>query len=467
MKKSTALLLAITTGLTLTGFSRPRSYSDLAEYSRTPIETRVDRMQKAGEDLFLRRRYEDAITVFETVESLDKGNMKSRLWVTKARTELLKESQDQIKQQLIKKHGHLIPKEKIYDNWHWGPSVGHFEVRYSEPKPYVRPVRKVRPEASQEDIIAAEKKAGSSGAAEDYFELAMLHWSRRAIDKALQNYFKAMALDTEMLARDDELMLATIAQQVSKKIETGQVSATDLLDSGKLEMIQGDRVRAVNHLVKAVQADKGKLEEVSKILSDFVESPQIDLVATPPDIFSVRQAYVFDQEKDTLYLRILLMPKKRGQIVPFDLTIPEKSAGKIEISGKDTVMVLPKTGINDALRLWFVLPEKQEEFPEYELKVAISIDRKTSKYLELSNFSLAQEQPDNWSFVIGSEFNFDEAVPKAEYEKKLSGLQISGYHLSLSDGSGPVISLEGFKEPLPRKVDIWKLIETGGEEAIF
>lgn len=467
MKKTTALLLALTTGLTLTGFSRPRSYSDLAEYSRTPLETRVERMQKSGEDLFLRRRYEDAITVFETVEALDKGNMKARLWITKARSELLKENQDRVKQQLMKQYGHLIPREMIYDNWRWGPSVGHFEVRYSEPKPYVRPVRKVRPKASDEEIKAAEQKADKSGAAEDYFELAMLHWSRRETDKALQNYFKSMALDTEMLARDDELMLATVAQEVSSKIETGKVTATDFMDSGKLEMIQGDRARAVSHLVRAVQTDKSKLEEASRILSDFIESPQIDLVARPPDIFSFRQAYVFDKEKDTLYLRILLMPKKRGQIVPFDLTIPFAGAGKIEISGKDAVMVFPKPGINDALRLWFVLPEKQDEFPEYELKVAVNLDRKNAQYLELSNFSLAKEQPDNWSFVIGSEFNFGDAVPKAEYEKTLSGLQISGYQLSLSDGKGPVISLDGFKEPLPRKIDIWKLIETGGEEASF
>ncbi len=463
MKRTTAFLLATTIGLTLTGFG-PRPYSDLAEYKRLPMERRIDRMQKSGEDLFQRRRYEDAITVFDTILALDKGDMLARLWITKAQAELLKERQDSDKQQLLKKYGHLIPKDMIYNNWHWGPSVGHFEIRYSEPKPYVRPVRKVHPRVNDADLKVATEKAEKSGAAVDLFELAMSHWSRRETEMALKYYFKAIAADTEMLARDDEMMLATVAEDVQKKIETGSVSARDYLDSGKLEMIQGDRNRAIQHLVRASAMEEKFREEISTIIGDFVKSPQVELVSAPPDIFSFRQAYVFDKSADTVYVRVVLTPKKRGQVVPIDLTVPAVGVKKINIESKDAALAFGVPGISDSLRVWLVLPEKEESFPEYEIRLAINLDRKAADYLELSNFSLPKEQPDNWSFVIGSEFNFAESLPTGEYEKKLSGLQVTGYHLSLSDGKGPILALQNFKEPLPRSVDIWKIIETGGED---
>jgi hypothetical protein len=462
MKRTTAFLLATSIGLTLTGFS-PRPYSDLAEYKRLPMEVRIERMQKSGEDLFLRRRFEDAIVVFETILALDEKDLKARLWITKAHSEILREKQDGEKKRLYQKYGHLIPKDMIYDNWHWGPSVGHFEVRYSEPKPYVRPERKLRPKASDAEVKAAKLKAEKSGAAADYFELAMLHWSRREKENALRNYFKAIELDTEMLAKDDELMLATVSSEVQEKVAATKVTASDYLASGKLEMIQGDRVRAVQHLVRAAVMDKQSRTEVSDILSRFVESPQVELVSAPADVFSFRQAYVFDKDSDNIYVRAIMQPKKRGQIVPVDLTIPASIVEKIDIQSKDAILALGKPGISDFLRIWLVLPEKEGEFPEYEVRLAISINRKSADYLELSNFSLPKEQPDNWSFVIGSEFNFGESFNKGEFEKSLTGIRIFGYHLAASDGKGPVLPLAEFKQPLPRQIDIWKIIENGGE----
>lgn len=466
MKRSTALIIAIAAGALLTGFSNPRPYSDLAEYKRLPMERRIERMQKSGEDLLKRRRYEDAIVVFETILALDKDDLLAKLWITKARTALLREKQDAQKEELIKKYGQLIPKDMIYDNWHWGPSVGHFEVRYSEPKPYVPPVRKVRPKASDEQIKEALQKAEKSGSAEDNFELAMLHWSRKERDDALKYYFKAIELDKEMLANDDELLLISVSSDIQTKIDAGSATPQDYFTSGKIELFQGDRVKAVRHLVKAAQKDEKSLEQAKKLLGAFVESPQIDLVSAPPDIFSFRQAYVFDKDSDKIYLRLILSPKNKGQIVPVDLTLAPEAVKDISIDSKDAVMTFGVTGISEALRIWIVLPEKEGDFPEYEVKLTLNLDREKADYIELSNFALPPEQPDNWSFLIASEFNFSESFTRGEYEKNLNGVSINGFQLSLSDGKGPFVALRDFKEPLPGNLDVWKIIETGGEPTL-
>ncbi len=464
MKRRTALIIAITAGALLTGFSNPRPCSDLAEYKRLPMERRIERMQKSGEDLFKRRRYEDAVVVFETILALDKDDLLAKLWITKARTALLREKQDREKEELIKKYGQLIPKDMIYDNWHWGPSVGHFEVKYSEPKPYVPPVRKVRPKAGDAEVKEALQKAEKSGSAEDYFELAMLHWSRKERDDALKNYFKAVELDRELLGNDDELLLIDVSAAIQEKIDAGKANPEDLFTSGKIELFQGDRIKAIKHLVKSAQQDEKTLEKAKKLLMAFVESPQVDLVSAPPDIFSFRQAYVFDKDSDTIYLRLILAPKNKGQVVPVDLTLSPDSVKEISISSKDAVMAFGVTGISEALRLWIVLPEKDGDFPEYEVKLSLKLDREKTEYLELSNFALAADQPDNWSFLIASEFNFAEGFDKGEYEKNLDGVVVNGYQLSMSDGKGPIVALRDFKEPLPGKLDVWKVMETGGQQ---
>ncbi|HPW58539.1 MAG TPA: hypothetical protein PLK58_07850, partial [Candidatus Rifleibacterium sp.] len=90
MKRTVKFLLVFSFGLMLAGFG-PRPYSDLAEYKRLPLETRISRLQSAGEDLFMRRRYEDSIVVFETILALDPGELKAKLWITKAQSQLLLE----------------------------------------------------------------------------------------------------------------------------------------------------------------------------------------------------------------------------------------------------------------------------------------------------------------------------------------------------------------------------------------
>lgn len=465
MKRTALFIVLASAGIALVGFG-PRPYSDLAEYKRLPMEKRIERFQSSGEDLFLRRRYEDAIAVFQTILALDAGDMKAKLWMTKAQVQILAEQSELNKKALYKKYGHLISEDKIYENWHWGPSIGHFEVRYSEPKPYVPKVRKVRPKASDAEVAAASKKAESSGDAADLFELAMLCWSRRDNDKALKAFFDAYAINKEILAKDDEFLLSTISDEVDAKTVSGKATARDYLTSGKLGLLQGDRQRAVNHLVKAATVDDKLKEEIKKVIGGFVATPQVETVSAPPDIFSFRQAYVFDKGSDKLYLRVILIPKGKGQVVPIDLTMKAASAKDIELVSKDVMFAYAQPGIDESLRLWLILPEKEGEFPEYEIKLAINLDRAAAQAFELSNFALPPEQPDNWSFVIGSEFNFSESIAKGDFEKNIEGTRIAGYHLSVTAGKGPFISLESFKEPLPKKIDIWKLIETGGETSL-
>ncbi|NCB37448.1 MAG: hypothetical protein EOM80_01655 [Erysipelotrichia bacterium] len=465
MKRTALFFTLFSIGLMLVGFG-PRPYSDLAEYRHMPIETRIERLRKAGEDLFLRRRYEDAITVFQTVLALDEGDMKAKLWITKAQTQISVEKNEANKKALYQKYGHLIPKDKIYENWHWGPSVGHFEVRYSEPKPYVPAVRKVRPKAADVDIETARKKAEASGDAADLHELSMLHWSRRDDTEALKAFFDAFAANSEILAKDDEFMLSTISDEIAAKIADGKASAEDYMTSGRLGLIQGDRPRAINHLVKAASLDKALKERAQKILKDFVSTSQVEMVSAPPDILSFRQAYVFDKNFDKLYLRIVMTPKNKGQIVPIDLSLTASSAREIELASADVAFAYIQPGIDDYARLWLVLPEKEGEFPEYEIRLTLNVDRAVVQSFELSNFALITEQYDNWSFVISSEFNFSENMAKGEFEKNFEGVRIAGYNLAVSEGKGPFVPLENFKEPLPRKIDIWKLIENGSEASL-
>lgn len=462
MKRTAVFLLVFSIGFLLVGFG-PRPYSDLAEYRRLPLETRINRLQSAGEDLFMRRRYEDAIGVFQTILALKSDELKAKLWMTKAQSQIALEKNEVAKRALYQKYGHLTPKDKIYENWHWGPSVGHFEVKYSEPKPYVPKVRKLRPRASDSEIAAAKKKADASGSAEDLFELAMLYWSRRDQDNALKAFFDAFAVNPEILGKDDEYMLSTISEEVDAKAATGKALGKDFLVSGRLGLIQGDRQRAVNHLVKAAATDPKLKDVVRKELALFIATPQVEIVSQPPEIFSFRQAYVFDKGADKLYLSALIMPKGGIQVVPIDLMLRPESIKDIEVVSKDVEYAFAQPGIDDYVRIYAVLPEKKEEFSEYAVQLVLTIDRANSRAFELSNFAMSVDQPDNWSFVISSEFNVAESMARGDFEKSLDGLKIYGWHLQTTEGKGPYIPLDSFNEPLPRQVDIWKILENGGE----
>lgn len=426
------------------------------------MSRRISRLQKAGEDLYLRRKYEEAITVFQTILALDESDMSAKLWMTKTRARINREKNELKKQELYRKHGQLIPKEMIYHNWHWGPSVGHFEVRYSEPKPYVRPERKFHPRATDEEVAAQKKKAEASGSAEDYFELSMRYWSRKEQEKAVKAFFTAVSIDREVLANDDELLLTTVNKEVRELIESEKAKPADYMDGGRVGMIQGNRKEALQYLINAARLKPDYKDDVSKIIASYITSPEMEQMSMPADIFSYRQAYVFDDDADMIYLRIVGMPRQNNYIFPLDITLEHAAIKDIKIVSDDLAFAYAMPGIDSSARLWFVLPRKKDYY-EYELKLIIYVDRKKTKWVDLSNFSIPPEQPDNWSFVIGSEFNFGESLPAGEYEKNIKGVKVAGYHLSRSDGKGPYLDLNNFIEPMPEKVDIWELIEGAGQ----
>ena len=125
----------------------------------------------------------------------------------------------------------------------------------------------------------------------------------------------------------------------------------------------------------------------------------------------------------------------------------------------DAVFAYSLKGVGDSLRIWVVLAEKDSRFAQFDVKMILHIDNKVAPYVELSNYNQSAEQPDNWAFVVGPETSFGESFPKADQEKLDKGLKISGFQLGLYDGRGPMLDLSNFKNPLPRKVNIWKLME--------
>lgn len=455
MKRSLLFAIILAFGIGLVGFS-PETGSDFAEYKRLPMHKRIERMQKSGEDLFLRRRYEDAIKVFETILALRKTDLKAMLWITKSKNEIVRERNDAEKQALYEKNdGYLIPKDKIYGNWKWDPSIGHFEVRYSEPKPYVPPVRKVRPKATDSEIAAALKKA-KQGSGNDIFELAMLYWSRKDRENALKYFHEAYKKNPEVLGFDDEMMLLTVIDEIDEKIMNSKADASDLYEAGRLHLIQGDRMTGVKYLTRAVALNKKMLGNVSEIFAEFIDSPQTSLVSVLPEIYAFRQAFIHNKEGDFIYLYLNLVPRNETQIISIDLNTPLAAVKGIKSDSKDLLFAYSRPGLDETTRFWFVLPEKKDDIFDYEIKAIIEIDRKKTESLELSNFAL-NDLYDNWSFVIGPDVNFV-SIGRGENESEKDGLRITGFHLPIYQGRGPYIRFSDFTEPITKKTDIWQLM---------
>lgn len=429
------------------------------------MSTRISRLQTAGEDLFVRRCYEEALSLFDTVLSLDEGNLKAKLWIQKTKVRQSREKNEALKKSLYEKYGQLIPKEMVYHNWTWGPTVGHFEVTYSEYKRREMPKREFRPKATDEQLAESLKKYEKSGEPHDQYDLSMNYWSRRETDKALKHYLEAIRKDAEILALDDEMMLVKITEEVNEKVKSGAATANDLMSAGQLAMLQGDRQRATSLLVRAAMKNPGLKSEILPSLTDYIDAPGSEIALPPPLVYGFRQAYMFDGKTDRVYVRISLSPRNKSQIVPVDMKIPFEALKSVSIES-DVVFAVGAPGIDNDMRLWIVLPEKESDYPEYNVKLALNLDRDKLGYLELSNYALDEERyVDNWSFVIGSEFNFGEDFTKADFETNVGGLRVSSYDLNSSAGRGPMFSMQEFTEPPPRDVNVWKMIESGGQES--
>lgn len=461
MRRIAISIIIIMMGLVLVGF-RPRPYSDLAEYNRLPMPKRIRRMQKIGEDYFLRREYETATQVFETILSLDKNNLSAKLWITKVKQKLLLEHNETAKKRLFNKYGSLTPKDLIYGNWTWGPTVGHFEVKYSKPKPYVKPVRKVHPKATDKQLALAIKKA-KSNKAPDLFELAMQHWSRRETNEAIDSMMSAVSVDPTILMKDDELLLATAENTLDKKIESGKAKPNDLLARGKLAMIQGDTTTGIRILTKSASFSDKLKKQTKPLLLKEVKVLQSTNTLVPADIFSFRQAYVFEEQKNLVYVAVTLQPKPGKYIVPLDITLPKSLIQNIETKSKDILFVHDMASSNEmTTRLWLVLSSKDDPFASYNIKFIITLKPKVKQYIELSNFNIASEQPDNWSFVIGPEVSFSGGMQKGEVDEVIDGIKVSGFQLGLYNGRGPTVPIADFNSnPLPKKINVWKIMQNG------
>lgn len=468
MKKSAYFISLIAAGVLLVGYcpncDGPRPYSELATYKRLPVADRVEGLMKAGKDLFLRRRYEDAKSVFQMALDMDKKCLDAKMWISKANCMLEQEQNEEKKKALYAKWGHLTPIDRIYENWRWGPEVGHFEVRYSEPKPYVPAVRKFRPKATDNEIKDALKVYKESPTAENAFELAMKYWSQRKKTEAVKYYFEAVDLNVEILGNDDEYMLSMISEELEAKQEKGTLTADEYMTLGRLALIQGNQKDGIKSVIKASEINKNLKKAAGDVLNAFVaQASALDLSSLPSEIYSFRQAYVFDKDNDSVYMRIVLSPRNKNLLVPVDTSIPDKCIKDITVvSNKDVLYVFNKAVIDEASRLYLLLPEKDGEFPEYEVKLIVNLKRGDGSEpgIELSNFALPPEQDDNWSFIIASEFNKKEGVEIGNYEKVDNGVRVSGYHLATSKGKGPYVPFQNFSEPLPSKTDVWRIIES-------
>ncbi len=463
MKKSILLLCLFVTGFMIVGYG-PKSYSDLAPYKRIPTKTRIESLLKAGNDLFLRRLYNEANSIFKMVLDLDKNNLDAKMMMTKINNVYERERNEENKKALYQKWGHLTPIDKIYTNWHWGPEVGHFEVRYSEPKPYIPAVRKFRPRATDEEINEALNAYKKSKTADNAFELAMRYWSQRKEPEAIKYYFEAADLSSDILERDDNYMLSMITEELEEKINKGSNNPQDYYNHGRLALIQGNTKDGIRNLIKAVKMDKKLISYAKNYIDKYITEDFKEIMGIPAEIYSFRQAYVFNKNKDMVYLRLIICPMNKRQLIPIDTTIPASFTGDISIESKDVLYVYKKKGIGDSIRLWLALPEKEGNYPEYHVKLIINLKRGTEYDedgggVELSNFGLSSEQLDNWSFVISSEFDNTDPTLPGDYEKVENGVRIHGYQLWATDGKGPYISFRDFSESLPSDANIWKIIE--------
>ncbi len=467
MKKSVFFITMLAVmGLFLVGYS-PRPYSDLATYQKIPTKTRIDKLMKAGEDLFIRHLYEEARSVFKIVLDMDENNLDAKFWMAKVNNVLQAEQSERNKQALYKKWGHLTPIDKIYENWHWGPEVGHFEVRYHEAKPYPHYERKFRPRATDEEINKALTAYKKSKTADNAFELAMRYWSQRNESEAMKYYFEAVDISSDILGKDDEYMLSMISEKYEEKLAKGNASAQDYFTTGRLALIQGNSYDGVRNLIRASKMDKKLGPNVKKSIEKYVTDGYPNIVGIPAEYYSFRQAYVFDKNKDRVYMRLIIYPINKRPLIPVDTAIPVSYIENITIASKDVLYVFNKPGLDDSARLWLTLPEKEGKYPEYEVKIILDLKRSDSEYdgVELSNFGLYSDQEDNWSFIISSEFDeYEDPGLSSDYEKTENGVRIKGYNLLYSEGKGPFILFNRFNEALPSDADIWKIIENKEDE---
>ncbi|OIP26267.1 hypothetical protein AUK22_06955 [bacterium CG2_30_54_10] len=448
----------------LSGFSPAGPSPDLQQYQRLPLSVRLTRLTNAGIGLFNRRRYEDAITVFESIFTLDPKNLGAFFWIRKCRDVLNRERSEWVKADLYRKRGSLTLKESKYDNWVWGPTVGHFEVRYSKPKPYIPPVRMRHSKASDDQIVKA-REATVGGDPEKLFELAMLLWSRGEKDPAIDAYESAMEKDPEIAGRDDEGLLATVADELAKELAKGLPSGEagkQFMQAGRLSRLQGDPQGMIQNLVKAATLDPQLQDKIKNYLEEFVTSGKTAFLMKVPDIFSFRQAYVFEDDEDRLYLKTTFSPGTPFPMAPIDLMFDWTAIKGVDLVASDVLFAIMDPTVKDFTRLWLVPKIKDKAFPTFLAKLRVRVDKDRLSSLDLSNVNVSPDLPDNWCVIVGTDSSFGVGFPTPEFEDSENSLKIKAFQLGRTNGRAPSLTLRDFHIPAQKPLDMWRAIDKVG-----
>lgn len=447
----------------LSGFTTPPEppAPDLQQYQRLPLSVRLTRLTQAGIHLFDRRRYEEAIPVFESIYQLDPKNLGAMYWIRKCQEKLDRERNELAKADLYRRYGALGPREHKYDNWRWGPEVGHFEIRTSKPKPYVPPVRKRHPKATDEQIAKA-KEAAAGGDPAPLFELAMQHWSRGEKAPALDAFEEAVEKDPEVAGNDDEGMLAQLSDEIIPLASTPDATGGQLLMAGRVARLQGDIPGMIRMLVKAVTRDPTLSDTAKKYFEALVMTGKTEFLQKIPDIYSFRQAYAFEQDEDRFYMKTTLAPTTTFPMMPIDLLFDWTAIKGIDILASDVLYVFIDPAMKDMTRLWVVTREKGGDYPTWFAKLLVHLDKDNLPSLDLSNVNVSPDLPDNWSVVFGPDKAFGEGFPPPQFEEAQDSFLIKGFQLGTSRGRGPSLPLRDFRIAPPPAFDVWKAMDRVG-----
>lgn len=447
----------------------PLPYSDLAQYDHLPLKERIAQIEKAGIDMYKRHRYDDAIQIFNIVLALDSKNATAHLWKKKAEMQNRFNQNNELKQQAYKKYdGRLVPKEKF----EWPESIGHFEVRYSEYKPNVYPPKEVRQPATDEELKKAKAKTLAKGAkAFDFFELAMLYWSRKETEQALKTYIKAVEMDPRISAKNDEAMLYTIQLEIEEKMLSGEPTKEDYRQYALVSYLQG----AIYDAVKYFAASAGKpgteeYNEARKILSNILNNTPHAHFMSPADLFGFRMLYACEKDGHYIYLRMKLMPQMNAIVIPFDMFLPSHLVEDVYLeNSKDLSFVLAEEGMDEyTLRLWLIIREHPDDFHQYDAQLRIKLKDPTesSTSFYLANHITPIIETDNWAFIVtpaGIEPAFYEPP---DFVRHFRDSAISAYSLYKLEGEGPRIILNNYAYTPVDKENYWDIMTDNLDAAI-
>lgn len=455
MKRFLAVLCLII-GLFLVGFSS--NNPDLSQYQRLPLRVRLKRLLHAGRELFLQRRFEEAMAIFEVMDEIDPRNLDSLLWRKKCEQQIFRENNELLKTEIIKRQGSLRTKESGFENWVWGPTVGHFEIRTSKPKPRIIPPKKIRPPASDAELQAATEKAKSSDP-EALFELAILHNTRQELQSGINAFEKAVEQDPGILAKDDEGLTAKVLGEFEEALIHGRATPEQRMLAAKVAFLQGDWAQTIRQFIKAGSKDPALKTAAEAGLRRIIETGKTEFLQRLPEITLFQQAYSHEGNKDKLYLWIQFAPKNSLYLFPFDFEFEQAAIKEIKVNSPDILAVIPDPFTIDTTRLWVIGKDPDDRERSFNFKAEITLDESVISELDLSNYLVESTLPGNWSYVFGERDSFYPGFPIPKVEKEENGLVLKAFQLSYSHGKGPIVYLPDFRKPGKTKVDVWAKME--------